>query len=113
MNKELQEPTEQLLACFFTECESQFRFLEQKYGFTYLSGLVEYRGGRQIIQPYQNQAVEPPFQAVTRYEKDDVCLEITYGDKEQVLEPYVYFGTIYRLAAAEILMARRARAMII
>ena len=105
MNNKLRASSGDLLTCFFTECESQFRFLEQKHGYSYLSGLVEYRGGRQIITPYRNQFIDGPFRAVTRYEHDSINLEIVYGDKDYALEAYACYEHIYRLSLSDILSA--------
>ena len=38
----LQNNARDLLTCFFAECESGFRFLELKHGYSYMSGLVDY-----------------------------------------------------------------------
>lgn len=107
MNNILWGSAKDLLACFFTECESRFRFLEQKHDFHYLSGLVRYKDGRQIITPYRNQDVPKDFWAITRYEKDNIALEIVYGDEEFVIESYVYFQNIHRLNLSEILWAAK------
>ena len=105
MTNKLRDSSRDLLACFFSECESRFRFLEQRHGYSYLSGLVEYRQGRQIITPYQGEDILGSFRAVTRYEKDDLSLEILYGDAEYSVEGYAYFQHIYRLNLSEILSA--------
>ena len=108
MTSELWESAENLLPCFFSECESQFRFLEQEHGYTYLSGMVEQHQTRQIIRPYKkNQETPETFQAITRYEKDDHVLEITYGKKEFIIESYTYFDHVYRLTLCELLAAAK------
>ncbi len=101
------EPSEYLLACFFAECETQFRFLETKHGFHYFSGLVEYKGGRQIITPYKNQTIENGFQAMTRYEKDDDAFEIIFDDMYLSLEGYAYYNRINRFEFSEVLEAAK------
>ena len=79
--------------------------MEQKHGYSYLSGLVEYRQGRQIITPYNRQNIQGPFLAVTRYEKDNQSLEILYGDKEFAIESYLYYDQVYRLSLGQMLAA--------
>ncbi|GJL85763.1 MAG: hypothetical protein DHS20C02_15380 [Micavibrio sp.] len=101
------EPSEYLLACFFAECETQFRFLETKHGFKYFSGLVDYKGGRQIITPYKNQTIENGFQAMTRYEKDDDAFEIIFDDMYLSLEGYAYYNRINRFEFSEVLEAAK------
>ncbi|MCC7305841.1 MAG: hypothetical protein IT558_06235 [Alphaproteobacteria bacterium] len=100
--------TDSLLACFFTECEKEFRFLEQELGFTYYSGLAEYREGRLVIQPYDpGENYESNGQAVTLYEKDATAFEISYNQENFVLDLYLYFGQVYRLELSEMLRAAK------
>ena len=107
MNNKTRGSAQNLLACFFKEGENRFRFLENKHGYSVISGLVEYRQGRQIITPWRGQAVTEPFRAVLRFEKDDQALEIFYGEKEFIIEGYAYYDRFYRLGMGEMLRAVR------
>ncbi len=107
MNNKLRENSRDLLTCFFTECESTFRFLELKHDYGYLSGLIDYRQGRQIITPYHGQSIENSFRAVTRYEMENNAIEILYGDKEFMIEAYIYINQIHRLSLSDILLAAK------
>lgn len=100
-------PAEQLLELFFHECEKKFRFLEQLHDMTYLSGLVEKKNHYKIIRPYINQAPKFPFQAVTRYESDQMALELRYGEESMITECYLFYGPINRFTLEEILYAGR------
>jgi hypothetical protein len=99
------DDTNALLNCFFETCESRFRFLEQEYGYRYISGLAQVKAGRQIVVPYKGQNANIPFWAVTRYEQNEETLEITYGDSNFMLEGYLHDGQINRVSFAEILLA--------
>lgn len=94
-----------LLSCFFEECERQFRFLELDHGFRYVSGLASTKSGRQIIAPYNRQIIDPPFWAVTRYERHETVLELGYGDHGYIIEAYIYCGPYKRFAWLELLHA--------
>lgn len=101
------EKAPDLLTCFFNECERRFRFLEEEYGYTYISGLSSLVNGRQIIRPYNLTPVSVPFWAVTRYEKGYHAFEIVYGDKEFIIEGYCYANSVDRLSWPEILQAAK------
>ncbi len=107
MNNNLTSNSKALVACFFEECERRFRFLEQEHDFAYFSGLVEQKNGRQIITPYQNQDVEAPFWITTRYELEDVALEISYGDEAYVVEGYLHHNHVNRYEWQDILWAAK------
>lgn len=97
------------MTCFFEECESQFRFLEEKHGYLYLSGLAEYQSHYKIITPYKNvrSGPETPFFAVTRYERDNQAIELFYGDKNYALDVYIYPDSIRRFSLQDIIAAAR------
>ena len=101
----------ELLACFFEQCERGFRFLEEQHKFSYLSGLVEYRKNYKIIKPYQNATAAlhgaGNFLAITRYELDDLALEIQFSKSRLSLEGYMYLEQVQRLEFSEILAAAR------
>ena len=110
MYNKKQEPSKDLLSCFFTECETQFRFLELEHGFHYFSGLVQYKGGRAIITPYKDhkdQTIKNGFQAMTRYEKDDDAFEIVFDDMYLSLEGYAYYNRVHRFEFSEMLEAAK------
>ncbi len=96
-----------LLTCFFTECEKQFRFLEQRHHFSYLSGLVKYQGGRQIITPYKGVVSEAPFVAVTRYEKDFQAFEVSYSEDNYAVDCHFIYDHYQRLSFQEVLRAAK------
>lgn len=97
----------ELLRCFFSECEKRFRFLEQRYGYTFLCGLVEYQNNFKIIKPIQEHYDIGVFQAVTRYERDDQAIEILYGEDQFIIEGYAFYNPIERYELAEILNAAK------
>ena len=99
MNQTVQTGSHELLSCFFEECERQFRFLEEEHGFTYISGLLEYKKHCKLIKPYNGKTgdLPEPFFAVTRYELDKRAIEIFYGDHNYALEVYVYPDLMQRL----------------
>ena len=97
----------QLLEHFFSGCESKLRFLEQRHGFTYISGLAEYRNNSKIIRPWRGQEVEETFIALTRYERAETALEIVFGEQQFIIESYVYYGPYQRFSLAEVLTAAR------
>lgn len=101
--------TQNLLTCFFKECESQFRFLEEKHGYLYLSGLAEYHKNYKIIKPYNGQtpADNQPFFALTRYEQHDQAIEVMYGDNQYILEIFIYPDAVSRLSLRDMIMATR------
>lgn len=98
-----------LVTCFFEECERTFRFLELEHGFVYLSGLVSHHNGREIITPYQNQKIDDIFQLTTRYERDNIVIEIKYGDDDFSVEPYLYYNFIQRLGWDDVLRVTKKR----
>lgn len=104
-----QEPvrTQDLLTCFFSGCETSFRFLERRHGFSYCAGLATYANGRQIIRPYAHEEVTPPFWAVTRYEKDDTAIEIIYGDNNFSFDIFFCPDRIHRFSMSELLEASK------
>lgn len=105
-NKE-QEISEDLLACFFYKCEEQFRFLEKEMGFRYLSGLVEYRQGRQIIRAWHPGMQTDICHLATRYEKDDFSLEIRFNTEDFLLECAIYFDSINHIHLEELVKAAK------
>jgi hypothetical protein len=97
-----------LLDHYFAECERKFRFIEQQHGFSYLSGLAEYRNNSKIIRPYGGREIGGgEFMAITRYERGDVALEIQYGEARMAMECFVYFAPAQRFSLTEILTAAR------
>ncbi|MCK5284996.1 MAG: hypothetical protein KAJ86_05360 [Alphaproteobacteria bacterium] len=102
-----------LLTCFFAECESAFRFLELNHGYSHISGIVNYKQGRQIIIPYKGQSIDGCFLVVTRYEKNNHAIEIIYGGAEFMIEVYSFFDQIHRLSFSDILRATKKKNIIL
>jgi len=109
MDQTISANSHDLLTCFFEECESQFRFLEEEHGYLYFSGLMEYKGNYKLIKPYNDkkQAPEQPFYAVTRYERNAQAIEVFYGDQNYVLEIFVYPDAIRRFSIRDLVSAAR------
>lgn len=108
MQKPLRASSSDLLACFFSECEKRFRFLEQRHGYSYLSGMATYKNNYKIIVPYTHtSSVQDPFLAVTRYEKDNHALEILYGDDDYIMEVFIYIDPITRISLKDLMAAKR------
>lgn len=84
---------------FFSACEKHFRFLETDYEFRYLSGLCEYKNGRYIISPYQNDDHIGERYPVTRYEKDRIAFEIIYDGR---IEAWIYYDRVDRLSLEDV-----------
>ena len=103
-----------LLSCFFSECERHFRFLEQKHNFGYLSGLVEYQRNYKIIKPFQDKVALPnareDFTAITRYERDEMAIEIGFSKIQLSIEGHVYFDPVQRFEFSEVLTAAKKHA---
>src|SRR5262249_25448130 len=97
-----------LLGCFFAACEKAFRFLEQEHGFTYLSGLTEYRMGRRIFTPWNPRiTVSSAFTAATLYEKDNISIEIFFQGESSTLDFHFCYTPPHRFEFAEIINAPR------
>jgi len=98
-----------LLTQFFQECESQFRFLEEQYGYLYFSGLVGHKNHCRIVTPYKNITLDPdkPFHAVTRYERGQQAIEVLYGDKNYGLDVFVYPDCVKRLGLNDLIAATK------
>ncbi len=104
---ETQLSADELLRCFFSECERHFRFLEERYGYNFICGLAEYQKNYKIIKPLNNQKIDGSFLAVTRYEKDNKAIEITYGNEQFLVEAHTFYNPFDRFQLAEILIAAR------
>lgn len=108
MNQTLRANSRDLLTCFFEESEKLFRFLEDKHGFLFLSGLAKYKKNYKVIVPYHNHAIENPFLAITRYEQGEHAIEIVYGEDNYTLDVYIYPDYIQRLHLKDLLRAIRS-----
>ncbi|HOO81524.1 MAG TPA: hypothetical protein PK513_03370 [Alphaproteobacteria bacterium] len=97
----------ELLQCFFSECERHFRFLEQRYGYMFFCGLLEYRNNYKMIKPLNQQEFNGPFMAVTRYEKGEQAFEITYSSIQFLIEAHAFYNPIDRFELSEIMTAAR------
>lgn len=104
-----EQPVEALLRSFFSECERCFRFLEERHGYSFFCGLVEYKNNYKIIRPInlKGPSVEGPFTAVTRYEKNHRAIEITYSSGQFSIEAHAFYNPIDRYALSEIMAAAR------
>lgn len=109
MGQEHSIDTRTLLTCFFAVCEDAFRFLEREHGFEYCAGLATYAGGRQIIRPYHHENIATPFFAVTRYEKENTSIEITYGDTDYSIGIHLCPDRIHRFTMQELCRAAGKR----
>lgn len=96
-----------LLLSFFTGVEQHFRFLEQNHDRNYISGLVEYKNNYKIIRPYQNEIIQGNFLALTRYERAEQAIEITFDKEHSILEGHIYYSPIQRFELSEILAAAK------
>lgn len=97
------------MSCFFETCEKQFRFLEQEFGFIYISGIAEYKQGRQIIRPVPSQtqhpiSVDSDFSLVTRYEKDERAIEFSYVLPDGNLTCMFHSDRVNRLRLHDLLL---------
>ena len=99
--------THELLRCFFSECERHFRFLEQRYDYSFFYGLAEYRNNYKVIRPFLEDHVDQSFIAITRYEKENQAIEITFGSDQYYLEGHTYYSPIERFEFSEILSAAK------
>lgn len=97
----------ELLEHFFSTCESKFRFLEQRHGFSYFSGLAEYRRNTKIVRPYRGEDIQKDFIGLTRYERGDTALEIHYGEAQFIIEAHLYYSPPDRFTLGEVLSAAR------
>lgn len=98
-----------LLRCFFDECERHFRFLENRFGYRFLCGLVEYRNNYKLIKPLDRRSVVGTFQGIVRYERDERALELLYGGEEFRIDGYIYYDPILRYEFEDIMMAARKK----
>ncbi|MCB9982826.1 MAG: hypothetical protein H6861_04000 [Rhodospirillales bacterium] len=101
------QPTGALLQHFFSSCERSFRFLEQRHGYTFFCGLVEYQNNYKIIKPFNQEHYDGSFNAVTRYEKGDQAIEINYSSDQFAIEACGFYNPINRLELCEVMTAAR------
>lgn len=99
--------TQELISCFFDSCESKLSFLQDKHDFQLISGLVEYKHGRKLIRPYKNSNIPENFWALSRYEKHDIAIEISYHREEYILESHIYFGFVNRYNLSDLTHAAK------
>ena len=97
----------ELLRCFFSECERKFRFLEERHGYNFFYGLVEYRKNFKLIKAVESYDNLGSFQAIVRYEKNEQALEVLYGSEQFQIEGYVYYNAVDRYTFSEILKAAK------
>jgi hypothetical protein len=87
---------------FFAECGKQFCVLEDM-GFHQICGLAYYQNMHQIIEPFSDQKIDPPFTAVCSYEKQEITLEIKYESADYRLETWLYYQRIHPLSWQELI----------
>lgn len=96
-----------LLSCFFEQSEDVFSFLKEQYGFTRAAGMARISRGRITLSPFDAARYlynpQKSFWAVVRYEKDDLALELSYGDMDFVMESHMYYDQTNRLSLSDIL----------
>jgi hypothetical protein len=102
----LQE-TQQLISCFFKSCENALDFLQDNHGFQYISGMVEYKQGRKLIRPFRGDSIPENFWALSRYEKQDIAIEISYHEEEHIIESHIYFGFVDRYNLSDLAHAAK------
>ncbi len=107
MREATQLSVDELLRCFFSECERNFRFLEERYGYHFICGLAEYQKNYKIIKPLNDQKIYDSFSAITRYEKEEHAIEIVYGNEQFLIEAYTFYNPYDRFELSEILTAAR------
>lgn len=93
---------------FFSECESKFRFLELHHNFSYMNGLQELKDHRKIIKPYdENSLLDDNTLAITRYERGNIVIEITFSYPFGHTECLIFYDPILRFSLQDLLMAAR------
>jgi hypothetical protein len=101
------ENTEALLTCFFTGCEEHFGFLNI-HGFSFVSGLSEYRKGRRVFTPFCAPCtITAPFEAVALYEKNGTSFEIAYSGEHYTLDFHICYGHVHRFLLRDVFKAAR------
>lgn len=97
-----------LLACFFSDCENQFRFLEDEHDYSYFSGIVTYRHNHKIIVPCKNPEEEAhPFVACARYEHKDWAIEILFDEENMKIDQRFYHKGIHRFSKDDLLKSAK------
>jgi len=76
-----------------------------------MSGLAEYKNNYKIVRPYDGQAVDDDFVAMTCYEKDNTVLEVLYKGEGHQLETLLYYNSVLRFDVPELLSAARKNAI--
>ena len=99
--------TQELISCFFNNCESKLSFLKEHHDFQPISGLVKYKHGRKLIRPYRNGTIPENFWALSRFEKQDIAIEISYHREEYILESHIYFGFVNRYNLSDLTHAAK------
>lgn len=89
-----------LLSSFFELCKEHFQFLQNDNDFSHIEGMVNYVQGRKFITTYTGEQDLPEdlraIWAVSRFEKDDLAIEIGYGDADFRLSAHIYYGPAFR-----------------
>lgn len=109
--------TEDLISCFFGECETLYRYLAQKYDLNYISGLSMYTQHRQVISGFRpGKAFARPFTATARFERLDGfhhnTLEINFHEDTYALSSYVILQNIERINIEDLLKAAKKTSVI-
>ena len=100
-----------LIETFFTDCEKNFRFLEQKHAYDYLSGLAEYRKNYKVIVPYHYSKIDlhnaDELIALTRYELGGSAVEISFSIETLRIEGHIYYDPVQRFEFSEVITAAK------
>jgi hypothetical protein len=104
--------TEDLISCFFGECETLYRFLSQKHDLDYIGGLSLYKNHRQIISSFKpGKPFARPFTATARFEKHGDAgtnaLEINFFEETCALSCHVILGHVERINIDDLLKASK------
>ena len=110
MSETQQRPADELLRCFFSECERRFRFLQDRHGYHFICGLGEYRNNYRIIRPPDGRRIDESFLAVARYEQHERAIEMTYAHERFAIEAHAFYNCYERFGLDEMLSAARKNA---
>lgn len=100
----MSSPIPELLNTFHLECERAFAFLVTEHHFTRQYGLSDFELPRANLKYYDLKNIPNWFWAVERFERCDVRIEISFGDREFNIEGR-YWNKGQEFALWEILQA--------
>lgn len=80
-------PASQFFDRFFSQCEDQFSFLEDKHDYSCIAGLLEYRKMHELVLPYKKHDLENAL-AQVMYERGDISILFRYNFQKNKMESY-------------------------